>query len=180
MAEEQPSELPPTSPASPEEEPDATLKPQGRNRKLVLILIAAMLGGTIVGVGGTMVISSLFKEKPTAVPVSTPAAVAPPPSMPTPDPQQTALIKELTEQNSRLEAQMKQQAALAARDVPPKSEESSKSEAKPIPQPPRVIYRTVKAHEKRKVAEDCTIAEKDDGLGDRLKKCIEDFNASTH
>lgn len=179
MAEEQPSELPTATPVSTEEDPDEIIKPQGRNRKLMFILIAAMLGGTIAGVGGTVVISSLLKEKSTSVPASPPVAEVHGSTAPTPDPKQDALIKELTEKNQRLEAQIKQQAALPMHDAPVKSEDPEKSASRPTPSAPRVIYRTVKSNEKPKVSEDCTITEKNDGLGERLKKCIEDFNDST-
>lgn len=179
MAEEQSSELPTATPAVVEGEPDEVIKPQGRNRKLMFILIATMLGGTIVGVGGTVVVSSLFKEKPATAPANLPVAEPRRSMPPRPDPRQDALIKELKEQNQRLEAQMRQQATLSTHDAPPKSEEPTKIDPKPTPPAPRVIYRTVKAHEKPKVSEDCTITEKDDGLGERLKKCIEDFNATT-
>lgn len=190
MEEQLPSELPASTSLPTEDELVATARPQGRNRKLMLILATMLLGGAIIGVGGTLVISSLFKEKPNSVPVTpvvreAPRSAAPAPApvpVPVSDPKQEALIKELKAQNERLETQIKQQAALthSQRDAPAKIEEPVKVEPKPVPPPPRVIYRTVKANEKPKVAEDCTITEKDDGLGERLKKCIDDFNKATH
>ncbi|MBS4098378.1 MAG: hypothetical protein KGZ83_16265 [Sulfuricella sp.] len=183
MAEEQPTELPAAeqSPAEENADVDVTAKAHGRNRKLMLILGTAMLGGTIAGVGGTIVISSLFKEKPPAV---TESKLIPTPKthhaeIQVPDPKQETLINELKEQNKRLEAQLKQQALMQPHEGAVKNEEPAKIDAKPVPPPPRVIYRTVKANEKPKVAEDCEITDKTEGLDERLKNCIDNFNKST-
>lgn len=180
MAEDQSTETTIPEPETPQEEPAVNIRPEGRNRKLLLILGVAVLGGTFVGVGGTMVISSIYKEKPQPVIVSAPPPVEQHPEAPAPDPKQEALIKVLKEEKERLEAQLKQQMA-APRLDPPKVEEASKVDAAspPPPPPPKVIYRTVNAKDKPKVSEDCTISEKADGLGERLKNCINDFNNAT-
>lgn len=180
MAEETPAAAPETPETPPELEGEAAelaVRPNGRNKKLMFILGVAALGGTILGVGGTVTVSSLFREKPAA---ATPEA-APPPQVvhhveePKTDPRQETLIKELKEQNQRLENQLKVQAD-ASREAAAKHDAPPKPETKVEPPPPKVIYRTVKSNEKPKVAEDCTISDKTDGLGERLKTCIDDFN----
>jgi hypothetical protein len=178
MAEDQSPETPIPEPETPPEEPAVIARPEGRNRKLLLILAVAMLGGTIAGVGGTMVISSLFKEKPQTITVSAPPPVEHHVEAPAPDPKQEALIKDLKEEKARLEAQLKQQADARRHETPTKVEEPPKAETAPPP-PPKVIYRTVNSKDKPKVSEDCTISEKVDGVGDRLKNCIQDFNNAT-
>jgi hypothetical protein len=167
-------EMPGTSASEQDGAPDEnSFKSRFRRNKLLVVLSAAALGGVILGVGGMTVIAYL---QPAAKEYPPPPTITAPP---VPDAKHEALVEELNElktKNEKLEEQLKQ--VPPAPEVAPLPAPATVSEPAPIPIP--VIVRSHSASDKDKVTADCTVPDKDQKLGEKLKSCIEGFNASTH
>lgn len=159
-----------------------------RRKKMLIILIIAVLGGVAVGVGGSLLISwtkSTPQEK-----LVTPA--------PQPDPRQQALIEELKAQKEQLEIRLKEQRAPQAAPVeqatPPilLAPHDETEELKALREKSEKLEaQLIKAREKaarpakrgkgapEKVTEECTVPDSENKLSDKLKDCIEGFNSTT-
>ncbi len=171
----------------------AAIRSLGRRAKMMIILGVVAVGGTVLGVAGTLLIASLKSDPATHT--SAPA--------PRHDTQQDALIQELRAKNQALETQVKQTehappAAVQAKqpefaathddseqikELKAKNEKLeeqlkiSQQAAPPVRSeaPPPLRGKAAGA----KVAEDCTITDKTEKLGERLKSCVEGFNSAT-
>lgn len=152
---------------------ESKIKSRFRQKKLLVVLGTAALGGMLLGVAGMTLIAYLqpaAKEHP-----APPVIVAP-----EPDPKQEALVEELKElkaKNEKLEEQLR----LLPPVVPASAHDPVPLPALSVPEPapaPAVI-RSRPANEKEKVTADCTVPDKDAKLSEKLKSCIEGFNAST-
>ncbi len=191
-ANAEPAESLPLEDGVPGDHPgEGDAKPNSRRKKMLIILGVVLLGGIVLGIGFTLLISSL---KPS--PQEQPKAPAPPPVR---DPHQERLIRDLQEKNRQLEAQAKQrqevQVKPAEHSVPRDDSAQLKAlkeknekleeqlrlsrQAAPAPSPSRPAPAFGKSGPTGKVAEDCTITDKTEQLGDRLKSCVEDFNNAT-
>lgn len=161
------------------------IKTRFRQKKLLVVLGTTTLGGVLLGVGGMTLIAYL---QPTANEHQAPPAIAAPARAP----EQVALVEELKElkaKNEKLEEQLKLPAQLApasapVHDVVSLPAQDAVSAPAPVAAPapaPTIIYRNraTRAGSKEKVAEDCTVPDKDEKLGEKIKSCIESFNAST-
>lgn len=161
------------------------MKSHFRQKKLLVVLGTTALAGMLLGVGGMTLIAYL---QPTAKENQAPPSVR----APVPDAKQAALVEELKElkaKNEKLEEQMKlpaQPTPASAPDAVSLPAQDAVSAIAPVAAPmpaPTIIYRnrpTRAGRGKEKVTEDCTVPDKDEKLGDKLKSCIEGFNASTH
>jgi len=185
--------LPPGADEAGEASEAAATRSLGRRNKMLIILGVAVLGGTIIGVASTLLISSL-KPNPT-LPSSAPA--------PRQDRQQEILIQELKAKNQALETQAKQVLHIPPSEAQTKQpehaaphddseqlkelkakneklEEQLKLSQKAVPplrnEAPPVLHGKASG---AKVAEDCTITDKTEKLGERLKSCVEGFNSAT-
>lgn len=193
-AEAQPTDdLPPGTGEAGEASEAATPQRAGRRNKMLIILGVAVLGGTIVGVAGTLLISSL-KPNPT-LPSSAPA--------PRQDRQQEILIQELKAKNRALETQAKQAVQVPSPQVQTKQPEHVASrddseQLKELRAKNEKLEEQLKLSQKvapaaryeappvlrgkasgEKIAEDCTITDKTEKLGEKLKSCVEGFNSAT-
>jgi hypothetical protein len=161
------------------------IKSRFRQQKLLVVLGTTTLGGVLLGVGGMTLIAYL---QPTAKEHQAPPAIIAPARAP----EQTALVEELKElkaKNEKLEEQLKLPAQLAPTSAPMHDAvalpaQDAVSAVAPVAAPapvPTVIYRNrpTRAGGKEKVTEDCTVPDKDEKLGEKLKACIEGFNTST-
>lgn len=169
------------------EESDAAAS-TSRRKKMLVILGVAVLGGTILGVASTLMISSL---KPGSAPQASPPA-------PRQDRQQDALIQELRAKNQALEAQARQAVQVRPPEVHLKQPEHA------VPRDDSEQVKELKAKNEKleeqlrlsqqvaplppvrhgkvssaKVAEDCTITDKTEKLGEKLKSCVDGFNSTT-
>jgi len=185
--------LPPETGEVEETSDAAATQSIGRRNKMLIILGVAVLGGTILGVASTLLISSL-KPNPT-LPSSAPA--------PRQDRQQDALIQELKAKNQALETQARQALQVPAPETQTKQpqhaapyddsaqlkelkakneklEEQLKLSQKGVPtaryEAPPVLRGKASGE---KIAEDCTITDKTEKLGEKLKSCVDGFNSST-
>jgi hypothetical protein len=166
--------LPPTGKVAgaPDEETDAVaIKPNSRRRKMLIILGIAVLGGVILGASSAVLLSYL-KPGPRE-PAN--AHIA--------DHRQDALIEELKTKNQQLETRIKQSDHAAPHGD---NEQTNKpEEAFKPPQPATQVRNEIAppvVHGKfsgTKVAEDCTVTDKTEKLGEKLKSCIEGFNSAT-
>jgi hypothetical protein len=157
---------------------------------MLIILGVAVVGGAILGVSFTLLLSALQPTPKDQVKISSPAPA------PMRDPHQESLIRELQEKNRLLEEQARQQSIVqtkpaeysAPRDdneqIKELKEKNEKLEeqlrlsrqaAPPLPVPRAFYGKPSNA----KVAEDCTISDKTVPLGEKLKSCVEDFNKIT-
>ena len=148
-----------------------------KQKKLLAVLGAAALGGVLLGVGG-MVLTAYLQpaaKEPHALPVI---------AAPTPDPKQGALVTELQElkaKNEKLEEQLKQSSQTApisalALDAAPLPASIPPS----VPAPaPTILHGRSAGKDKEKITADCTVPDSEKKISDKLKSCIEDFNANT-
>lgn len=164
-------------------------KSNGRRKKMLIILGVAVVGGIILGISFTLLLSALQPTPKDQVKVS-----APVPTL-VRDPQQESLIRDLQAKNRLLEEQAKQQSSVQAKPAEysaprddneqiiklkeknEKLEEQLRRSRQAAPSPVRSF-----AHGKpsnAKVAEDCTITDQTVPLGEKLKSCVEDFNRIT-
>lgn len=143
------------------------------NKKMLVVMLAALIGGALLGVGVVMGLLSFMQPAPQE-PHSTPSIAEqhaepshaePTHAEPTQDHKQVALKTELEEikaKNEKLEEQLKQL-----------------SQTAPAAPAPTIIH-SKRSAGKTKIAADCTVPVKGEKLSDRLKSCIEDFNSSTN
>ena len=141
-----------------------------REKKLPLVLSTAALGGVILGVSA-MVLIKYLQPAPKEVP--TPPAIV----TPEPDPKQEALANEVAElkaKNEKLEEELHVSQAAMQDTLLPHADVTP-----PVPAPPVIHGHSAGAKSKEKVTADCTVPDQTEKLSDKLKSCIEGFNAST-
>lgn len=183
-------ELPPEDGAPGDPADEGAAKPNSRRKKMLIILGVVLLGGITLGVGFTLLISALKPSPQESAKAPAPVTVR--------DPLQERLIHDLQEKNRQLEAQAKQRQELQAKPAEhpvPRDDSAQIKELKeknerleeqlklsrqavPAVSPPRPPA-FGKPGSTGKVAEDCTITDKTEQLGDRLKSCVEGFNNAT-
>lgn len=168
---------------------EGTLKPNGRRKKMLIILGVAVVGGIILGISFTLLLSALQPTPRDQIKVSAPAPAL------VRDPHQESLIRDLQAKNRLLEEQARQQSIVQTKPAEysaprddneqikelkeknEKLEEQLRLSRQAAPPPVRSF-----AHGKpsnAKVAEDCTITDQTVPLGEKLKSCVEDFNRAT-
>jgi len=182
-------DLTPEAGALDEQIEEGTLKPHGRRKKMLIILGVAVVGGIILGISFTLLLSALKPTPQEQVKTSAPAPVR--------DPHQESLIRDLQARNQQLEAQAKQQSVVQTKPAEysaPRDDneliKELKAKNEKLEEQLRLSHQTAPslppprsfAHGKpsnAKVTEDCTISDQTVPLGEKLKSCVEDFNRIT-
>lgn len=190
MAEPSPSADPPstdqpeTAGAEVGTPDEGAVESRFKQKKLLVVLGATAFAGLLLGVGSMLLLNYLQ-------PASPEHRAPPPVTAPVPDRQREVLadeLKELRAKNEKLEEQLKLAAQPApvsapAHDAAPLPTPTAAPEmapvAEPVPSRPISHHRSTRASRQEKVTADCTVPDKDARLGEKLKSCIEDFNAST-
>lgn len=164
-------------------------KPNGRRKKMLIILGVAVAGGIILGVSFTLLLSSLQPTPKDQVKISAPAPA------PVRDPLQESLIRDLQAKNRLLEEQARQQSIVQTKPAEYSAPRDDSAQIKELKEKNEKLEEQLRlsrqaapppvrsfAHGKpsnAKVAEDCTITDQTVPLGEKLKSCVEDFNRTT-
>lgn len=181
--------LPPEDGAFDDSADAGALKPSGRRKKMLIILGVAVVGGIILGASFTLLISALKPASREQPKIPAPAPVR--------DPSQDPLVRDLQAKNQQLEAQVKQQRDVQVKPAEyagprddseqikelkaknEKLEEQLKLSRQAAPLLPSTRSFVHGKPSNAKVAEDCTITDKTEQLGEKLKSCVEGFNKAT-